>query len=86
MCWAPKCCEYFDTVCGFTQVRAMKTHLLQIPIANGPKTPNTRCFNCGRLEHLRKDCYRSVTKQNTSVEDDPVESLNLQEFVRDVGR
>lgn len=38
-------------------------------IAKGLKFQNTRCFNCGKLGQLRKDCYHSVTKKDTSLED-----------------
>lgn len=35
----------------------------------GLKFHSTRCFNCETLGHLRKDCYCSVTKRDTSLED-----------------
>lgn len=47
------------------------------------KSQNARCFNCGNLGHLRKDCYHSVTQMDASSEHNP--SLNPQEFASDVG-
>lgn len=54
-------------------------------IAKGLKSQSARCFHCGKLGHLRKDCYCSVTKRDTSLEDNQNRKLQPSGICRKCG-
>ena len=56
-------------------------------ISNGRRShQNSKCFNCGRMGHMRKNCRQHISRNNTSSRNGRIGGLSLQVYVGGVAK